>query len=109
MNKQEQGQAVAQKTATHTPGPWRVDGGESKNGDLFIWQDGNYMGGHAIARIFFAAPGDTQSNARLIAAAPDLLRACNLMAYWLELYPIKAMPPSQLVFTKAAIAKAMGE
>jgi len=59
----------------HTSGPWMVSGGESKAGDLFVWEAGKYFGGHALARVYFAAPGDTKANAKLIAAAPELLEA----------------------------------
>ena len=55
---------------------WKIDGGVSKEGDLFVWLDGEYFGGHAIARVFRDA-GNVKANARLIAAAPDLLEAAK--------------------------------
>ncbi len=66
----------------HTPGPWRVEktGKPSKRvfaGDELI----------ATIRHFFTGvddvgplPSQTRANARLIAAAPDLLEACEAFA-----------------------------
>ena len=54
----------------HTPGPWRVVDSwndymvESQNGEEIIWQDGPHN-----------TPTINKANARLIAAAPDLLQA----------------------------------
>jgi len=61
----------------HTKGPWAIDGGTNKKGDLFIWKAGEYYGGHAIATIHGEIQEDVKANARLIAAAPDLLAACK--------------------------------
>jgi len=58
--------------ATHTPGPWRFDEAEERvvNSDH-----------GAIADLYARGNGDSEMlpNARLIAAAPDLLAACRLM------------------------------
>ena len=59
------------KTASHTPGPWHVD---------FASYNGPYIctphAERGIARVVF---GDSSvANARLIAAAPDLLEALAL-------------------------------
>jgi len=59
-----------------TPGPWKVDGGRGKHGDLYIWQ--NVKGirpEHAIATVHEEMMEGAQGNARLIAAAPELLEA----------------------------------
>jgi hypothetical protein len=54
----------------HTPGPWRVVKSwedfmvEGPNGEEIIWQDGNYD-----------TPTIKLEDARLMAAAPDLLEA----------------------------------
>jgi len=58
----------------HTPGPWYAESGhEQRNGQLY-WQvtDGN----DAIMQNQFCwCQGSQEANARLIAAAPDLLEA----------------------------------
>jgi len=54
---------------THTPGPWIVF-----NGGVSVWANGGYIKQH-----FPEAPRDERhANARLIAAAPELLEACKL-------------------------------
>lgn len=53
--------------AKHTPGPWRLGGEQHIANHVF----GGHAGGIAIC---FAAQG--QDDARLIAAAPELLEAC---------------------------------
>ena len=57
--------------AGHTPGPWTYPGGT-----------GNFVGGPDRLRIadlggLERSPEERQANARLIAAAPDLLAACK--------------------------------
>lgn len=59
----------------HTPGPWKVDGGKGKHGDLYIWPDDNLWGGHAVATVHQEIQEGADANARLIAAAPALLFA----------------------------------
>ena len=57
----------------HTPGPWRV--GDDENGDCWI-----FIPGHDLC---FGDMETTDaccwSNARLIAAAPDLLEALEMV------------------------------
>jgi hypothetical protein len=60
--------------ARHTPGPWTYPGGT-----------GNLIGGPDRLRIadlggLERSPDERQANARLIAAAPDLLAACKAFA-----------------------------
>ena len=60
-------------SAKHTPGPWRV--GDAAN-TIF----GPPTQGELPERIAGLAQGESRkANARLIAAAPDLLEACRLM------------------------------
>ena len=82
---------------THTPGPWKICTSwndymvEGPNSEEIIWQDGNYD-----------TPTIKLEDARLIAAAPDLLEAlkglCGDRVYD---YHYRA--------AHAAIAKATGE
>ena len=90
----------------HTPGPWRVVDSwtdhmvEGQNGEEIIWQDGPHN-----------TPTINKANARLIAAAPELLEALEhmlqsfLITQSLDDYPIEA-PCNK---ARAAIAKAKGE
>ena len=54
----------------HTKGPWEVDNGNKHRCDHIVAKDGNY-----IAVIYTGNIADAQ----LIAAAPDLLQACQDM------------------------------
>ena len=65
----------------HTPGPWRV---KKDQGELQVWRhEPNESPITRIAAVcrqpFPIDHGDHVANARLIAAAPDLLAACRLM------------------------------
>lgn len=54
----------------HTPGPWTVS--EQETGRIYIASDDNL----ALAGMFFTAhPESAREDARLMAAAPDLLAA----------------------------------
>lgn len=86
----------------HTPGPWHVGTKEAHHCvyDARGWQiaDASPLG----------KSDDTKANARLIAAAPDLLSALEKTLSWLTSYPgegaLKAYEQAQ-----AAIAKATGK
>jgi len=71
------------KTATHTPGPWSVDGPIPSNPEIRI----NYAPMSQVATI--VNPGEhltdieqdeALANARLIAAAPEMLEALEQIA-----------------------------
>ena len=80
--------------ATCTPGPWRYE----KNTDTNEWEfdiigtepeGGLTVDEHIIASVFFTAYGtkpirDGEANARLMAAAPDLLEACEAVLFQLD-------------------------
>jgi hypothetical protein len=55
-------------THTHTPGPWRIDG-KTRFGDYTI------AAGESVRTCEFIAKTQSEANARLIAAAPELLSA----------------------------------
>ena len=52
---------------------------------------------------------ETRDNARLIAAAPDLLEACKMALGTLEAEPVEIRKPMNISILRAAIAKAEGE
>lgn len=73
----------------HTPGPWYVEFGEAYNvradhGGI-VAQIHNLKGRHGIGGRIDA--NEASSNARLIAAAPDLLEALQRSLNWLASYP----------------------
>jgi hypothetical protein len=55
-------------THTHTPGPWRIDS-KTRFGDYTI------AAGESVRTCEFIAKTQSEANARLIAAAPELLDA----------------------------------
>ena len=85
----------------HTPGPWKIVDAwndymvEGQNGEEIIWQDGPHD-----------TPTINEANARLIAAAPDLLDALVMV-----LDDPNALDgrPRTYEIVCAAIAKAKGE
>jgi hypothetical protein len=73
-------------TCKHSPGPWKLDGGEGQRGELYVWTDRRYPRGICVAVVQPNArcEGDAdfaeeeiEANARLIAAAPDFLAAAE--------------------------------
>jgi len=100
----------------HTPGPWTFH--------PYLW-DGRYghkeqviTTGHTPPKFIGSVPVEIegelcpegQANARLIAAAPDLLAACEQCAEWADLiaqnYPDMAGLLRGLQAARAAIAQA---
>ena len=59
-------------THTHTPGPWRIDS-KTRFGDHTI------AAGDSVKTCEFIAKTQNEANARLIAAAPELLEALQLV------------------------------
>jgi len=62
----------------HTPGPWEAH----ENGHIYAEERAN-----AVARIFenyYHRDGEAQANARLIAAAPDMLAALERLDVYLD-------------------------
>jgi len=95
----------------HTPGPWKV----SIFGDIETEKTDEY--GIAIRRIAYdegclgGGNEEDQANARLIAAAPELLEACKAVVKWAEVFgPITSENIEPFIQQcGAAIAKAEGE
>ena len=75
----------------HTPGPW--DPHYSPNDGWSVWHDprvhGDKKRGQVIICADMRAGAETEANARLIAAAPDMLEACK--AALACILPIKSM------------------
>jgi hypothetical protein len=90
----------------HTPGPWRIGRGTSIVADAPAPGIGGsdeveYYGGHLICESV------NEPNARLIAAAPDLLLACQAAYDAMMQYDFGTLTLAPQL--KAAIAKARGE
>jgi hypothetical protein len=63
-----------EKHATHTPGPWeKATIGIGTNSKQVVW-----LGEKTGRRIQVISTGRDEANARLIAAAPELLEQCKL-------------------------------
>ena len=60
--------------SNHTPGPWYTMGAGVYTGSA---QNDNIA--HIATAHFYGVPGDPMANARLIAAAPELLAALQLL------------------------------
>ena len=97
------------KVAGHTPGPWRYERG---NGSPTT---GEHMIAGAkpgyLAEVRDCGSGDVGANARLIAAAPELLAALELARRWMCEVPVAKRAGNfniALDRVDAAIAKAEG-
>jgi len=95
----------------HNPGPWRVDGEAHDMAGSAIIRD---AGGFPVASTRSWIKEQHDANARLVAAAPDLFKACKRQVVnieqWLETGVPASADESQQIYNalKAAIAKAEG-
>jgi hypothetical protein len=105
----------AQEKAKHTPGPWKVvrDGNPLSAGIVAVIEHSERF--LAVEEDHFGrpwcAPDTWEANARLIAAAPDLLEACRAVMWWNERVGGFSEPEDErdvLEPLRAAIAKAEG-
>jgi hypothetical protein len=91
----------AEPSAAFTPGPWAVEG------DFLVTLDPieNEYERRAISDLRYWHMPRNEANARLAAAAPDLLEALQLV---LASLANGSFPPGMYVHARAAIAKALG-
>jgi hypothetical protein len=92
--------------ATHTPGPWHINEELSKRATYLVFSgDGN---GYLVANVgnYHTDDKECEANARLIAAAPDLLEALRFIADDIA-EGVKAKGSWERL-ARAAIAKATG-
>ena len=99
---------------SHTPGPWKITADARHDGDRRIYR--GEIAKQAIAKVYANdwtdSEGMAASNARLIAAAPDLLLACQRLRAHISLLDLDEMPShmiDELRDASAAIAKAEGK
>jgi hypothetical protein len=95
---------------THTPGPWRV---HEKSPTLVIDKHGLVIAqAHSYAECGIMRD-EAEANARLIAAAPELLEALESVVEMYDARPCDAYPKGTLVYLqdviKPLILKAKGE
>ena len=94
----------------HTPGPWEHTG----PGDIVGKEDNGYGLGYVdVCSVYLrTVRGRTNANARLIAAAPELLDALQAMTEIAEMtigwLPTPPNADGPLIQARAAIAKATG-
>lgn len=90
-------------TAQHTPGPWTARPEDNYRRAEVTWNER----GDPIAEVFGPSRDQRQANARLIAAAPDLLKALRaVMGGQIGGQP--DMDAERFRLARAAIAKAEG-
>lgn len=77
------GAAMKTAKAGHTPGPWGYHGDKTRGGDRIVTHEGGEFGREALAQALdfneYARDVEADANARLIAAAPELLAACKAL------------------------------
>ena len=94
---------------TFTPGPWVVERSSEKSG----WSGISVKApsGAYLANLVFQLTENERANARLIAAAPALLRACQAASAYLcdppSKFPENRAAAEEII--RAAIAAATGE
>ena len=93
----------------HTPGPWRYDrsnGSPTTGQHMIAGAKPGYL-----AEVRDCGSGDVQANARLIAAAPDLLDALQAIVKSLSDQDDEGLieHAQQMIDARAAIAKATGD
>ena len=94
----------------HTPGPWNLDNNEGFGANN-IWAGHFPHGALPVGSLIATVVGDSAEadcNAQLIAAAPELLEACEKAERLIVGYPhLQGTDAHQAL--NAAIAKARGE
>lgn len=111
LAKSLEAQAIAKReNAKHTPGPWKAT---EKTVTAPETEDRLGM----ECRLYGGNSRDNRANARLIAAAPDLLDACQAMIAWddrekdhaVDFYDRMGLCVEAFEKARAAIAKATGD
>ena len=92
----------------HTPGPWSVSDETTRDGLRSKLIHGMPEGMLAIVRVEHQGRYYGDANARLIAAAPDLLHALLCLKDWVEDHAVKPLEISEMQTAIAAITKAEG-
>lgn len=108
MSTTHTGSTTASKEAMmkkHTPGPWEVSGGDG------IWAVSPWNARFRLATVTKPSPMngiDWEANARLIAAAPELLEALRSLTHAVEKRNESAMT-MHAGYARSILEKASGE
>lgn len=98
----------AADTAQHTPGPWRVIPATMSH--FLIESAGAIVAEIPKTTTAPASFTECEANARLLAAAPEMLAALKELHAWaITVSDGKAFNEEELCVTRAAIAKATGQ
>lgn len=117
---------ATEKASPHTPGPWELDSAKDADGRYFIIngqapkginKDFGYPVADTMNRHHCISPDEDEANARILAAAPETLRALeNLLAYLRVFWPLEPLfstyddrQATEIFDAEAAIRKARGE
>lgn len=97
--------------AEFTPGPWRIGTGSKR---IIMAANNDVVARAADYGSQSDTPDFQYGNARLIAAAPDLLVTLQLLSQWREVIAKSDVPAKSVILedfddARAAIAKATGE
>ena len=93
--------------SAHTPGPWRVAMYLGGAWTVTSSPLSEPRGGEIVEVVYGPNGGTSKANARLIAAAPELARVCELInAHYSA--SLDYQPP-YVALARAALAKARGE
>lgn len=90
-------------TRKHTPGPWRLEPSWLETDNPYVVADN----GKIFPYVEFVADVALEADARLIAAAPELLAACEMALLDMRYYA--TVHGESITALEAAIAKAKGE
>lgn len=95
----------------HTPGPWMIGGEHDCMTPIYVGIEGEEYDVCQVCTWDGFPPGEVgPENAKLIAAAPDLLEACNSLLEMLEEWDSGFTKPGEefaaVTEARAAIAKA---
>jgi len=95
----------------HTPGPWSVGNEPVDNEALYIYDNKEHLIASADTDSLAQYREEALANARLIAAAPDMLEALQRVAAWIgcNVFPPELHHIDELRLLHAAIAKAQGK
>lgn len=95
---------------THTQGPWIARENPAQDGKHSHWIDSDQPLAFPLAEVRWYKDGESDANARLIAAAPELLAACQHALEDLQtLDAADSKVCGILPELRAAIAKATGD
>lgn len=101
-------------TIKHTPGPWEIDA-DTRPAEVCTVHHTSHPNGFVYVRgalgYWDATPEENMANARLIAAAPDLLKALSMCVASMKSCLPDFNPHDQAAYdaAMAAIAKATGD